>query len=158
MEILLINEFRTITEFSELDLKVEWSPQMWHFPVVTTPNREGRMAWNETTREQYRRPMVRYETDLTDAEWSVIEPLIRPPSRMGRPRMLDMREVFNGIQFMLGTGCQWRAIPKCFPPFTSIQNHFYAWCRTCVLERMLDALRALARDLAGRRGTMPERG
>ena len=108
------------------------------------------MAWNEATQEQYRRPMGRYETDLTDAERSVIEPLIPPPSRMGRPRILDMREVFNGIQFMLRTGCQWRAIPKCFPPFASIQNHFHAWCRTGVLERMLDALRALTRDLAGR--------
>ena len=51
---------------------------------------------------------------------------------------------------MLGTGCQWRAIPKRFPPFASIQNQFHAWCRAGVLERMLDGLRALARDLAGR--------
>ena len=108
------------------------------------------MAWNETTQEQYRRPMDRFETDITDEEWAVIEPLIPPPGRMGRPRELDMREVFNAIQFILGTGCQWRAIPKCFPPFTSVQNHFYAWCRTGVLERMLDALRALARELEGR--------
>ena len=108
------------------------------------------MAWNETTQEQYRRPMDRFETDLTDEEWAVIEPLIPPPGRMGRPRELDMREVFNAVQFILGTGCQWRAIPKCFPPFTSVQNHFYAWCRTGVLERMLDALRTLARGLEGR--------
>ena len=118
--------------------------------VSITPNSEGRMAWNETTQEQYRRPTGRNEIDLTDAKWSVIEPLVPPPSRRGRPRVLDKREVFNGIQFMLGTGCQWRAIPKCFPPFTSIQRHFYAWCRAGVLERMLDALRTLARDLAGR--------
>ena len=108
------------------------------------------MAWNETTQEQYRRPMDRFETDLTDEEWAVIEPLIPPPGRMGRPRELDMREVFNAVQFILGTGCQWRAIPKCFPPFTSVQNLFYAWCRTGVLERMLDALRTLARELEGR--------
>ena len=108
------------------------------------------MAWNETTQEQYRRPMDRFETDLTDEEWAVIAPLIPPPGRMGRPRELDMREVFNAVQFILGTGCQWRAIPKCFPPFTSVQNHFYAWCRTGVLERMLDALRTLARELEGR--------
>ena len=108
------------------------------------------MAWNETTQEQYRRPMDRFETDLTDEEWAVIAPLIPPPGRMGRPRELDMREVFNAVQFILGTGCQWRAIPKCFPPFTSVQNHFYAWCRTGVLERMLDALRTLARGLEGR--------
>ena len=108
------------------------------------------MAWNETTQEQYRRPMDRFETDLTDEEWAVIAPLIPPPGRMGRPRELDMREVFNAVQFILGTGCQWRAIPKCFPPFTSVQNHFYAWCRSGVLERMLDALRTLARELEGR--------
>ena len=108
------------------------------------------MAWNETTQEQYRRPMDRFEPDLTDEEWAVIAPLIPPPGRMGRPRELDMREVFNAVQFILGTGCQWRAIPKCFPPFTSVQNHFHAWCRTGVLERMLDALRTLARELEGR--------
>ena len=99
------------------------------------------MAWNETTQEQYRRPMDRFETDITDEEWGVIAPLIPPSGRMGRPRELDMREVFNAVQFILGTGCQWRAIPKCFPPFTSVQNHLYAWCRTGVLERMPDALR-----------------
>ena len=108
------------------------------------------MAWNETTQEQYRRPMDRFEPDLTDEEWAVIAPLIPPPGRMGRPRELDMREVFNAVQFILGTGCQWRAIPKCFPPFTSVQNHFHAWCRTGVLERMRDALRTLARELEGR--------
>ena len=41
-----------------------------------------------------------------------------------------MREVFNAIQFILGTGCQWRALPKCFPPFTSVQNYFCEWSRT----------------------------
>ncbi len=64
------------------------------------------MAWNETTQEQYRRPMDRFETDLTDEEWAVIAPLIPPPGRMGRPRELDMREVFNAVQFILGTGLQ----------------------------------------------------
>ncbi len=108
------------------------------------------MAWNKTTQEQYKRPTDGYETDLTDAEWSVIEPLIPPPSKMGRPRTLNMRKVVNAIQFMLGTGCQWRAIPKCFPPFTSIQNYFYSWIRGGVLDEMLGALRSLARGLAGR--------
>ena len=59
---------------------------------------------------------------------------------MGRPR----------IQFMLGTGCRRRAVPKCFPPFTSIQNYFYAWRRGGVPDEMLGSLRALARGLAGR--------
>ena len=97
-----------------------------------------------------KRPADRYETYLSDAEWSVTGPLIPPPSKMGRPRVPGMREVFNGIRFMLATGCQRRAVPKCFPPFTSIQNCFHAWSRTGVLERMLNALWSLARELSGR--------
>ena len=108
------------------------------------------MAWNETTREQYRRSSERFETDVTDAEWAVIEPLLPPPSRLGRKRSTDLREVFNAIRFMLGTGCQWRAIPRCFPPFTTVQNYFYAWRDDGTLERLLDALRARARTQAGR--------
>ncbi|MDE0303999.1 MAG: IS5 family transposase [Albidovulum sp.] len=108
------------------------------------------MAWNETTQEQYKRPFHRFETDLTDEEWALIEPLLPPPARLGRPRSTDLRAVFDAIQYMLGTGCQWRAIPPCFPPFTTIQNHFYLWSRTGVLAGMLDALGVAARELAGR--------
>ncbi len=108
------------------------------------------MAWNKTAQEQYKRPEDGYETDLTDAEWSVIEPLIPPPSKMGRPRVLDMRKVVNAIRFMLGTGCRRRAVPKCFPPFTLVQNSFHAWIRGGVLDEMPGALRSLARGLAGR--------
>lgn len=56
------------------------------------------------------------EIDLTDEERAVLEPLLPPPGTMGRPCELDMREDFKVIQFTLGTGCQWRTIPKCFPP------------------------------------------
>ena len=108
------------------------------------------MAWNKTTQEQYKRPADRYETDLTDAEWSVTGPLISPPSKMGRPRTLNMRKVVNAIRFMRGTGCRRRAIPMCFPPFTSVQNSFHTWIRGGVLDEMPGALRSLARGLAGR--------
>ncbi len=108
------------------------------------------MPWNATTQDQYRRPMDRFETDVTDAERAVIEPLLPPPSRLGRPRTLDVREVVNALQFILGTGCQWRSLPKCCPPFASVQNCFYAWRDDGTLERMLDALRTQARTLAGR--------
>ena len=63
---------------------------------------------------------------------------------------MDLREVFDAIQYMLATGCQWRALPKCFPPFTTVQNSFYAWRNSGVFERLLDALRQQARDLARR--------
>ncbi len=59
--------------------------------------------------------------------------------------------MLDAIQFMLGTGCQWRAIPRPFPPFTTVQNYFYAWRNDGTLERMLDALRAQARVQVGRK-------
>lgn len=108
------------------------------------------MAWNETTRAQYKRPLEQFETDVTDAEWALIEPLLPPPSRLGRRRRTDLREVSNAVQYMLGTGCQWRAIPVCFPSFTTVQNYFYGWRDDGTLERMLDALRGLVRAQAGR--------
>ena len=85
------------------------------------------MAWNKTTQEQYKRPMDRFETDVMNAKCAIIATLIPPASKMGRPRKHDVREVFNAVQFMLGTGCQWRLIPKCFLPFTTIQNDLYGW-------------------------------
>ena len=108
------------------------------------------MPWNEATREQYTRPRDRFESDVSDEEWALVEPLLPRPSKMGRPRSTDLREVFNAVQYQLNTGCQWRAIPLCFPPSATVQNYFCRWRDTGVLARMLAALRALARDLAGR--------
>ena len=73
------------------------------------------MAWNGTTQKKYRRNAERYESDLTDGEWLLVKPLLPPPSKLRRPRSTDLREVFNAIRYMLATGCQWRAIPRCFP-------------------------------------------
>lgn len=110
------------------------------------------MAWNKTTHAQYTRPRERYETDLTDAEWVWIAGFLPSPSKRGRPRTTDLREVFNAIQYMVATGCQWRAIPKCFPPFTTVQGYFYKWRDTGLLARIRDALVVLARRMAGRFG------
>lgn len=65
------------------------------------------MPWNETTRKQYSRKTARYESDLTDAEWALLQPLLPPPSRRGRPRRVDLREVVNAILYLLWTGCGW---------------------------------------------------
>ena len=108
------------------------------------------MSWNKAAQGTYKRNGERFETDLTDKEWELIEALLPPPSRMGRQRTTDLREVINAIQYMLGTGCQWRAIPKCFPPFTTVQNYFYAWRDDGTFETMVDVLRGHARALAGR--------
>ncbi len=108
------------------------------------------MAWNETAQERHGRSLDRHETDLTDERRPVIGPLVPPPARMGRPREHDMREVFNAVRPVPGTGCRWRAVPRRLPQFASVRNHFHAWRDSGVLDRMMDALRAHAREPAGR--------
>ena len=92
------------------------------------------MPWNETTKTQYTRPRDRFESDLTDEEWNLVEPCLPPPAKRGRPRKTDLREVFNAIQHVLATGCQWRALPHCFPPAATVQCYFYAWSRDGVID------------------------
>ena len=114
------------------------------------PMMEGTMVWTEATQAKYRRSDDFRQNDVSDEEWALIEPLVPAQGRMGRPRSTDSRRVFDAIQYMLASGCQWRLIPPCYPPFSTIQNYFYAWSRSGVLERMLDVLRDHARRLAGR--------
>ena len=111
------------------------------------------MPWNETTKTQYTRPRDRFESDLTDEEWNLVEPCLPPPAKRGRPRKTNLREVFNAIQQVLATGCQWHAVPPCFPPAATIQYYFYAWSRDGVIDRMTDKLHAGGRALAGRSET-----
>ena len=73
----------------------------------------------------------------------MIEPMIPKQGRIGRPRKTDPRQIFDAIQYMLASGCQWRLIPGCFPPFSTVQNYFYAWSASGVLDRMLARLRIL---------------
>ena len=83
------------------------------------------MPWDEITREKYARKSARYASDLTDAEWALIEPDMPPRRRMGRPRKWSMREIMNALLYMASTGCQWRFLPKDFPPFSTVQKYFY---------------------------------
>ena len=108
------------------------------------------MPWNKATQEKYKRNWKELETTLTDKEWKLIEPLLPAPSPKGRPRTTDLRTVFDAIQFILGTGCQWRQLPRCFPPFTTVQYYFYSWRDTGVFDRMMEALRTASRAVAGR--------
>ena len=68
--------------------------------------------WTTKNRPRYNRDRLRYPSDLTDAEWEHIKPLIPPAKRGGGKRRVDMREVVNGVMYVLSTGCQWRYIPK----------------------------------------------
>ncbi len=72
--------------------------------------------WTPETRARYNRDKLRYPSDLTDDEWALIEPLIPPAKRGGNKRRVNVREVVNGLMYLLSTGCQWRAIPKDLPP------------------------------------------
>jgi len=85
------------------------------------------MSWTEITREQYRRDGLRYASDATDGEWSLIATFMPERSRLGRPRTIDLRAVVNAILYILATGCQWRALPKDFPPRSTVQGYFYRW-------------------------------
>ena len=85
------------------------------------------MAWTEITRPKYRRDGLRYASDTTDQEWALIEPHLPPPANRGRTRETSLRDVVNAIHYIAESGCQWRLLPKDFPPYSTVQRYFYAW-------------------------------
>ena len=85
------------------------------------------MPWTETIRPDYDRRELRYASDLRDHEWTVIAPFMPEPNRIGRPRKTVLREVVNAIFYIAATGCQWRMLPKDFPPYSTVQGYFYRW-------------------------------
>ena len=108
------------------------------------------MAWTEITRRQYRREGLRYASDLTDAEWALLKPLMPSLSPIGRPRETDLRAVMNAILYMASTGCQWRALPRDFPPYSTVQGYFYGWSRDGRFAAINHTLVMAAREKAGR--------
>jgi transposase len=106
--------------------------------------------WTEAQRKECVRPSVRYPSDLSDAEWAQLAPLIPPARRGGRPRTTDMREALNGLLYLLRTGCQWRYLPKDFPPRSTIYNIFRQWQRDGDWDRIHHALRVKLREAMGR--------
>ncbi len=75
--------------------------------------------WTEITRPKYDRVAPRYASDLIDAEWALIAPFMPVRKLLGRPRGTDLRAVLDAILYIARTGCQWRMLPKDFPPFTT---------------------------------------
>ena len=73
------------------------------------------------SRRKYERAGQRYASDLTEAEWTLIEPSLPGTKPLGRPRETDLRAVLEAILYIARTGCQWRMLPKDFPPFTTVQ-------------------------------------
>ncbi len=106
--------------------------------------------WTRENRGLYERKGVRYPSDLTDQEWALIEPLIPPAKRGGRRRTVDVREVMNGVLYVLGTGCQWRALPKDLPAKSTAHGYLMLWEWDGTLERIHHALYLLSRDMEDR--------
>ena len=92
----------------------------------------------------------RYASDLTDEEWAILEPLIPAAKPGGRPRTINMREVVNGIFYLLKTGCQWVMLPKEFPKWKTVNDYFLKWSKDGTWQRLNDALREEVRSAAGR--------
>jgi transposase len=86
--------------------------------------------WTKENRAKYNRDHLRYPSDLTDDEWTLVEPFIPPAKSGGGKRRTDMRAVMNGVMYILSTGCQWRYLPKDFPPRSTVHNYFiwWQWC------------------------------
>lgn len=102
------------------------------------------------TRRVYERPGLRYPSDLTDEEWALVEPLIPPAKRGGRQRTADVRDVLNGVFYVLMTGCQRRALPKDLPPRSTVHEYLGLWEWDGTLARIHHALFVDVRELAGK--------
>jgi len=109
------------------------------------------MVWTEITRPQYRRDGLRYASDTTDAEWALIAPhLPPPPRRRRRPRTTEPRAVVVAIFYLAQSGCQWRMLPKDFPPYSTIQRYFYRWRDGATWTAINHVLVMLERERQGR--------
>src|SRR5271166_4762632 len=117
---------------------------------VCEANEDHAMAWTEITRRKYQRDELRYASDTADEEWRVIEPHLPPPARCGRTRATSLRDVVDAIFYIAQTGCQWRLLPKDFPPYTTVQRYFYAWRDNGVWQTINHVLLMDVRQAAGR--------
>jgi transposase len=83
--------------------------------------------WTDITRKKHAREGLRYSSDLRDAEWAILEPVLPAPCRLGRPSIWPRREIMNAILYLLRGGLAWRMLPKDFPPVSTVQRYFYSW-------------------------------
>lgn len=109
--------------------------------------------WTDTTRAKHARKGLRYSSDLTDAEWAVVEPELAAPSRLGRPPKWTRREIMNALFYVLRSGQPWRMLPKDFPPVSTVQRYFYAWRDSGIWARINHLLLMTLRLAAGRQAS-----
>jgi transposase len=111
---------------------------------------QERAMWKPEHRIAADRRGLRYPSDMSEAEWALVAPLIPPARRGGRRRSIDEREVLNAIFYVLATGCQWQALPKDLPPKSTAHFYFMLWDWNGALERIHEALYVAVREAAGR--------
>ena len=106
--------------------------------------------WKPEHRRAADRTRLRYPSDLSDAEWLIVDPMIPPAKRGGRRRSVNVREVLNGIFYVLWTGCQWKALPKDLPPKSTVHDYLELWNWDGTLERIHHELYVAVREQEGR--------
>lgn len=106
--------------------------------------------WTTENRPRYNRDTLRYPSDLTDDEWAEIGPMIPPEKRGGRHRDVDVREVLNGVMYVLSTGCGWRYIPSDLPPRSTVFGYFQRWDYDGTLSKIHHRLYQKCREQAER--------
>jgi len=102
--------------------------------------------WTAENRPRYNRDKLRYPSDLTDEEWALVGPLIPPGKRGGGKRKVVMRNVVDGVMYILSTGCQWRAVPKDLPPRSTLFDYLDLWSWDGTLERIHHELYVKCRE------------
>ena len=106
--------------------------------------------WTPDHRRAADRRGLRYPSDLTDDEWAIVAPMIPPGRHGGRKRSVNVREVLNGIFYVLWTGCQWKALPKDLPPKSTVHDYLELWNWDGTVERIHHALYVAVREQEGR--------
>ena len=107
------------------------------------------MPWNEADRAKNEVIRARYSSDMSEAEVALIAPLLPPPKRCGR-KPTDAQIILNALFYLIRCGCPWRYLPKDFPPFTTVQNRFYAWRDSGLWEQIICVLVMDAREAEAR--------
>jgi len=107
------------------------------------------MPWNEADRAKYAVIRDRYSSDRSEAEFALIAPLLPAPKKRGR-KPTDAQHILNAIFYMIRCGCPWRLLPKDFPPYTTVQNRFYAWRDSGLWAQIVAIFVMSAREAQGR--------
>ena len=94
-----------------------------------------------------------YPSDLTDGQWKLVEPLLPAAKPGGRPRTTDLREVLNGILYLVRTGCSWRMLPHDFPPWPTVHDYYWKYRRDGIWNQVHETLHKHVRVQAGRQAS-----